>query len=134
MLHLHALNVELATTEDEFPRQATQVEEVFAPTVEEYVFTSQFVHAEGPPIVLYLPATHCVQEPYSPVLPTGHPGAQAAIDELELGEYESTGHVTQEEDVLAPSAVEYVLTSQPVHVALPGVVLYLPAAHEVHAP
>ncbi len=92
------------------------------------------VHASGPPIVLYLPATHDVQEPYGPVLPTGQPGAQAAIDELEIGEYESTGHVMQVDDVLAPSASEYVWRPQFVHAALPGVVLYLPAAHEVHEP
>jgi hypothetical protein len=55
-------------------------------------------------------------------------------DELELDENESTAHCKQVEDVLAPSSVEYVSTSQPVHRSLPLFVLYLPATHAAQTP
>lgn len=76
---------------------------------------------------------------------------QAARAELEIGELELVGHVTQVAAAEAPVAAEYVPApqsvqtvlairvayfpaAQSVHTALPVTVLYLPATQPVHAP
>jgi hypothetical protein len=59
---------------------------------------------------------------------------QAATAVLEKGAFEFEGHVRQVDKALAPTAAEYVAVPQSVHVALPLVVLYLPATHPEHTP
>ncbi len=51
---------------------------------------------------------------------------------LETGVFEFEGHVRQVDEVLAPTAAEYVAVPQSVHVSLPLVVLYLPATQVEH--
>lgn len=127
-MHAHAVKVELDTADVEFPGHATQVEDIIAPTVNEYVFTSQFVHAEGPVMVLYLPAIHATQAPsFGPV----YPWLQVQPDIPEFG-YEFTGQPTQYEEELAPTVIVYLPMSQSVQSLLPILVLYLPATHDVH--
>ncbi len=53
---------------------------------------------------------------------------------LETGAFEFEGHVRQVDEALAPTAAEYVAVPQSVHVALPLVVLYLPATQAEHTP
>ena len=59
---------------------------------------------------------------------------QAAIAELDTTEFEFTGHDTQVETAVAPTATEYEPTSQSVHATLPLIVLYLPATHAEQTP
>jgi hypothetical protein len=59
---------------------------------------------------------------------------QASIDELELAEIEFTGQARQVDEILDPTVNEYVPTLQPIHSALPLMVLYLPGTHAKHSP
>ena len=52
-----------------FCPQARQVPGNVAPTVPEYVLTSQFVHVAAPVTDLYFPATHKEHAPLDPVAP-----------------------------------------------------------------
>ena len=64
---------ELELTEIEFTGQATQVEETFDPTVDEYVPTLQSVQLALPLMFLYLPGTHAEHSPlFAPVYPAMH--------------------------------------------------------------
>jgi hypothetical protein len=72
-LQEHAAIAELDSAECEFAGHDKHTDNVFAPTVAEYVPTPQSVHAAPPLFVLYLPATQAVQTPPSgPVLPAAH--------------------------------------------------------------
>ena len=57
-----------------FCPQARQVPDNVAPTVSEYVLTSQFVHVAAPVPILYFPATHKKHgpplDPVAPILQT----------------------------------------------------------------
>lgn len=59
---------------------------------------------------------------------------QAATAELAFGEFEFAGHARHVEASVAPTDIEYVPVKQFVHAALPLMVLYFPATHEVHRP
>jgi hypothetical protein len=59
---------------------------------------------------------------------------QFILDELATVEVCSDGHATQVVTTVAATAVEYVPTRQSVQVALPVIVLYLPATQTVHVP
>ncbi len=132
-LHIHAPLAELDTCEVEFVGHAKHTDNVLAARVAEKVTTPQSVHATLPLVVLYLPATHPEHtSPSAPVNPALQ--LQAALPELETGAFEFEGHVKQVDEALAPTAAEYVAVPQSVHAALPSLVLYLPAAHNAHAP
>jgi hypothetical protein len=90
-------------------------------------------HAALPVIVLKDPGKHAEQKPpFGPVNPALQ--VQAVTVVLELGAFAFVGHVRQVDEVLAPTAAEYVAVPQSVHAALPALVLYLPATHAVQAP
>ena len=90
-------------------------------------------HAALPVIVLKDPGKHAEQKPpFGPVNPALQ--VQAVTVVLELGAFAFVGHVRQVDEVLAPTATEYVAVPQSVHAALPALVLYLPATHAVQAP
>jgi hypothetical protein len=103
-----------------------------APTTAEYVPARQSVHGALPVSILYLPAAHDVHVPPSgPVKPTLHEQAVAAV--LGLGELELPGHAKQADSTVAPGVPKYFPATQSTHAALPVPLLYLPAAHDVHA-
>ncbi len=87
------------------------------------------MHALVPATALYLPGTHAVQLPISPVYPGTHKHSVLPRTATEF-----IGHATHVLLSLAPTAVEYVLAGQNVHAALPLVDLYVPAGHVVHCP
>ena len=98
-----------------------------APSVVEYLPSTQLVHAASPVATLYLPATHCVQvSPSGPVQPGSQ--VQSICSSLAAGALEFGGHVWHTSDV-APSVVEYLPSTQLVHAASPVATLYLPATH-----
>ncbi len=70
---------------------------VVAPTVVEYMFTPQLVHARVPVVILYFPAAHAVHgPPVGPVKPALQSTIQAALDELATGEIKAgLVHVVQ---------------------------------------
>jgi hypothetical protein len=83
--------------------------------------------------ILYLPAAQGEHTPPSgPVVPALHEQAVAA--ELGLGEFELPGHTRQVDSSVAPAVAEYFPAEQSVQTALPVVILYLPAAQDVHVP
>jgi hypothetical protein len=89
------------------------------------VFTPHEVHTAEPVTDFHLPTPQGVHaKPSAPVYP-------AMQVHIELFTYENVlfGHAVQ----VAAAADEYVLTSQPVHIALPLKALNVPAAHAVHA-
>ncbi len=132
-LHVQAARTELDIGELEPAGHATQVVDIVAPDVVEYVAAAQSVHVTLPVLILYLPGTHAEQTPPSgPVKPTLH--EQATRTELDIGELEPAGHATQVVAIVAPDVVEYVAAAQSVHVALPVMVLYLPATHAEQTP
>ena len=67
--------------------------------------------------------------PVKPRLQTHEPIAVCPEDECP----EFDGHARQVLAAVAPTVAEYVLAPQSVHAAEPVAVLYLPAAHAVHA-
>ena len=116
-----------------FEGHARHVDAVFAPTVVEYVFTPQSVHAAFPLLVLYFPAPHDVQlPPLGPVNPALQ--IQEPINALPLGEFEFEGQFWHVDAVFEPTVPEYLPDPQSVHAALPLVSLYFPATHDVHEP
>ena len=87
------------------------------------------MHALVPRTRLYLPAGHAAQFAISPVYPVSHkhcvlPGTAT----------EFIGHARHVLLADADTTVEYVLTGQNVHAALPFVDLYVPAGHILHCP
>jgi len=126
--------VGLETGEFEFVGHAKHVEEALAPTTAEYVAVPQSVHAALPGLVLCLPATHDVHEPASPVLPGGQSNTHAAKAVLPAGETPPAPHEVQALKTVAPVAPDHVPATQSVQAALPALVLYLPAMHDVHEP
>ena len=133
VLQEQAPTAELELGALEFEGQPKHVDDVLAPAVTEYVPEEQSEQAAEPLTALYLPATQAVHgPPFAPVYPTLQ--AHAATSELELGAFALAGQATQVEDALAPTVTEYVVIPQPVHAALPLLVLYLPATHPEHTP
>jgi hypothetical protein len=88
-----------------FAGHVEHVADVAAPTVPEYVFVPQSVHAALPLVVLYLPAAHAEQGPRSgPV----YPGLQKQV-ELADGEFVLEGqdeHDPQRDPEYVPAAQE----------------------------
>jgi hypothetical protein len=114
-LHTHALELVL-----EFPTVV--------------VSTGQSVHAALPLFVLYLPETHNVHAPDSPVLPAGQSKSHAANAVLPAGDAPPAPQDVHAFAPVAPVASDQVPAIQSVHEALPLLVLYLPATHVVHEP
>ncbi len=124
--------VTLETGAFAFAGHAKHVEEALAPTAAEYDAASQSVHVAFPRLVLYLPATHNVHAPRTPVVPAAQSNSHAAKAELPAGETPPPPHEVQTLKTVAPVAPDHVPTAQFVHAALPPFVLYLPATHAVH--
>ncbi len=131
---MQAATVELPTGELDLEGHVTHVVEFVAPVLAPNVPAPQSVHASLPTLVLYLPVTHDVHEPAGPVLPVSQDLLQSSTEELELVEMKPAGRDTQVDDVLVPTACEYVSVSHAVHATLPLIVLYLPESHSVHEP
>jgi hypothetical protein len=132
-LHVQAARAELEIGALEPAGHATQVVAIVAPDVVEYVAATQSVHVALPVLILYLPGTHAEQTPpLGPVKPTLQ--VQATRTELEIGELEPAGHVTQVVATVAPGVVEYVAAAQSVHTALPVLILYFPGTHAEQTP
>jgi hypothetical protein len=132
-LQVQLVDVVLPAGELEFAGHARQVSTDVAPVVVEYVPAPQLLHAAEPLASLYVPVAHAEHvSPSGPVKPTLH--VQSATAELELGELEPAGHVTQVVAIVAAVVVEYVPAPQSAHAALPVTTLYLPVTQAVHVP
>ena len=93
----------------------------------------QLVHAALPITSLYLPATHASHgPPLDPTQPMLH--RHLVIASLPATELEFDTHCRHTFELSAATAVEYRPLAQSVHAAVPGTVLYLPAAHGAHSP
>jgi len=118
--------------EYEFAGHATHVAAAVAPILTENVPAPQSAHAALPALVLYFPATHKPHAPGSPVLPAAQSNWHAAKAELPAGETPPAPHDVHA--ALAPVTPDHVPAAQSVHVALPLLVLDLPATHAEHTP
>ena len=118
--------------ENALPGQAKHVPSSFAASVLEYVPGLHRSHAADPFASLYVPPIHAEHPPpLSPVYPALQ--MQSSTPSLPLSEYVLFGHNMHVSAVVAARSVEKV---PPVHVVQPAdpfTVLYVPAAHAVHA-
>lgn len=109
----------------------------------------QMVHstAPGPGVFVYIPAAHTVQDPspgtdlYVPVTHAVHGPPSLPVNPAEHRhsvppeeESEFAGHGSQAVAEVAPSALLNVPASHARHADFPMMLLYVPAAHNVHGP
>ena len=113
---------------------ATQVPEVVAACVDEYLAAAQSVQDTLPLTVLYFPAEQAVHGPPSgPVYPKLQ--SQAVNVSLDSDELEYIGHARQVAAVVAAVVVEYVPAAQLVHEPVPVfAVLYFPGLQALQLP
>ena len=117
----------LAEGESEFDGHAWH-RLALAPIIVENLPASHSVHAASPALSLYLPATHCVQEPPSgPVQPTLHVHCVTML--LASGECELALHVVHTAALVAPTIVEYLPAEQLRHTASPPMIFTCVTMH-----
>ena len=130
---MQAFLAPLALAELEPAGHARQTEAVVLPVSAENVPAGHGVHPCDPGVVLYVPATHCVQgpplDPAEPALQRQFVGAGLPARECENAV--QAEHVEISE---APDISEYLPTTQSVHGKDPAPVLYFPATHNWHPP
>jgi hypothetical protein len=100
--------------------QLVHIVEEFAPVSTEYVPALQFTHTLAPVETEYMPTRQLMHttEELAPVTPEYVPAVQFA-------------HTADE---FAPVTLEYLPDAQFVHTTDPGVIEYVPAAHNTHTP
>ena len=129
----HSSILPLPATESEFTGHATHAAAAAAAAEVLYKPTPHKVQGRGPVVSLYDPAAHAVHAPpFAPVYPALHWQAVARL--LPTEDIEFRGQFSQAEDAVAPTTVEYVLTTQSMHVGdkeAPKVVEYLPAPQSI---
>jgi len=129
----HSSILPLPATESEFTGHATHAAAAAAAAEVLYKPTPHKVQGRAPVVSLYDPAAHAVHAPpFAPVYPALHWQAVARL--LPTEDIEFRGQFSQAEDAVAPTTVEYVLTTQSMHVGdkeAPTVVEYLPAPQSI---
>ena len=110
------------------PVQVRHEVEVVAAVAVEYLPVEQAVQSRLLPVLLYLPAVHCVHGS-GPAYPGLQKQEEAPADDPKF-----KGQFKQVNEDVAPTVVENFPAGQLVQAALPVAILYLPLAHAVQTP